>query len=51
MTRSCGLSPTNARCILSYCITFYVHVCYIHLVKDGFHTAGRGIWNIDVFML
>ena len=21
MTRSCGLSPTNARCILSYCVT------------------------------
>jgi len=30
---------------------FYVHVCYIHLVKDGFHTAGRGICIIDVFML
>ena len=22
MTLSCGLSPTNARCILSYCVTF-----------------------------
>jgi len=30
---------------------FYVHVCYIHLVKDGFHTAGSGIWILDVFML
>ena len=30
---------------------FYVNVCYIHLVKDGVHTAGRGIWIIDVFML
>ena len=51
MTRSCGLLPTNARCILSQLRHFYVHVCYIHLVKDGFHTAGRGIWIIDVFML
>ena len=29
---------------------FCVHVCYIHLVKDGFHTAGRVIWIIDVYM-
>jgi len=25
--------------------------CYIHLVKDVFHTAGKGIWIIEVFML
>ena len=30
---------------------FYVHVCYRHFVKDGFHTAGRGIWIIDVSVL
>jgi len=23
----------------------------IHLVKDDFHTAGRGLWIIDMFML
>ena len=42
MTRSCGLSPI-ARCHFIALRHFYVHVCYIHLVKDGFHTAGRGI--------
>ena len=30
---------------------FYVHICYRHFVKDGFHTAVRGILIIDVFML
>jgi len=30
---------------------FYVHVCYIRLVKVGFHTAGRRIWSIDVFIM
>jgi len=47
MTRSCRLASTNACCILSYCITFI----YSHFVKDGVHTAERGIWIIDVCML
>jgi len=29
----------------------YVYICYMHLVEDGFHIAGRGIWIIDVLML
>jgi len=27
------------------------NVCYRHFVKDGFHTAVRRIWIVDVFML
>jgi len=36
MTRSCG---RTLHCIVLR--HFYVHVCYIHLVKDGVHTVGR----------
>jgi len=47
------LRPIADECMLHFIVLrhFYVHVCYIHLVKDGFHTAERGIWIIDVFML
>ena len=32
MIRSCGLSPTNARCIVSYCVTFMnMSATYIQL--------------------
>jgi len=39
------LRTIAAECTL-HCIVLrhcYVHVCYIHLVKDGFHTAGTGL--------
>ena len=38
-------------CTLRFSVLRHFYVCYMHIVKDGFHTAGRGIWIIDVFML
>ena len=46
MDRSCGIAPTNARCIFwKYCVTFM----YMSS-KEGFHSVKIGIWIIDVYM-
>ena len=47
MTLICGLSPTNARCILSYCVTFmYICTCLLHTFsKRWFSYRGEG--NLD----
>jgi len=47
------LRTSADECTLHFMVLrhFFVHVCYRHFVKDGFHTVERGIWIVDVFML